>query len=292
MSLAQRLRSFPVWQITLFLALVALGFLVIAQLRSEKPRIRYTTQERQPLIEAVTSLQAQQDQLQSRILDLRAQIAAAEATTQGSDQLVRQLNDALLRSRIAAGLVAIEGPGVILQLDNSVAPADAAGGEEEYSVSGADVRAVVEELWLAGAEAISVNDERVVPTTAIVDIGGTVLVNFAYLQPPYQVKAVGPTDLYEQLALSSGWVDFIQARASRYGIRVSIAEPAAVTIPAYAGSVSMRYSRAAAATPPPAPTPAPTAAPGTPSPSPKATRAPSPKPTKAPKPTPRPARTP
>jgi uncharacterized protein YlxW (UPF0749 family) len=184
MSLGQRLRSFPVWQATLFLALAALGFIVVAQLRSEKPRIRYTTQERQPLIEAVTGLQSQQDQLQAQILDLRARISAAETSTQGSDELVRQLNEQLLHSRIAAGLVALEGPGVVLQLDNSVAPADAAGNDADYTVSGADVRAVVEELWLAGAEAICVNDERVVPTTAIVDIGGTVLVHFPSPQAP------------------------------------------------------------------------------------------------------------
>ena len=58
------------------------------------------------------------------------------------------------------------------------------------------MRTVVEELWLAGAEGVAVNGERVTVATAILDIGGSVLVNSAYLAPPYQVSAIGPTDLY------------------------------------------------------------------------------------------------
>ena len=62
-------------------------------------------------------------------------------------------------------------------------------------VSGRDIRTLVEELWLAGAEAIAVNGERITAATAIIDIGGSVLVNSAYLAPPYQVdgdRAVRP----------------------------------------------------------------------------------------------------
>ena len=67
----RRLRAIPSWQITLGLALLALGFLVAAQLASEVPRARYTTQERTPLVETADELQAQQDGLKARILELR-----------------------------------------------------------------------------------------------------------------------------------------------------------------------------------------------------------------------------
>jgi hypothetical protein len=73
-ALAARVRAIPSWQVTLGLALLALGFLIAAQLASEGPRVRYTTQERSPLVETAIDLQAQQDELKARILDLRAQI--------------------------------------------------------------------------------------------------------------------------------------------------------------------------------------------------------------------------
>jgi uncharacterized protein YlxW (UPF0749 family) len=239
------------WQIALFAALLVLGFLVAAQARAEVPRVRYTTQERAPLVETVLALQAQQESLKDRILALREQMQAVEEGAVGSDTLVRQLNDALLGARVAAGLVALEGPGLVLQLEDSPGPVPPGGALADYRVTAHDLRSVVDELWLAGAEAVAVNGERVVPSTSILDIGGTVLVNSAYLAPPYQVSAIGPADLYDVLAASPGFVELIRARAEPFGIRVSFAQPESIVVPAYAGSATLRYAR------PPAPSPTP-----------------------------------
>lgn len=236
-----RIGSIPTWQITLFIALALLGFLIAAQVRSEAPRVRYTSQERAPLIDTAVELQARQKALQAQILDLRSRITTAEADTQGSDTVARQLNDALFQARLSAGLTALEGGGLVVQLEDALQVSQAAGGAD-LLVTGRDVRTVVEELWLAGAEAVAVNDERVVPTTSIIDIGGSLLVNSAYLAPPYQVKAVGPADLYAQLAASAGWVAFVALRAGQNGIRLAIAEPSDLVVPAYAGSVTIRYA--------------------------------------------------
>ena len=62
MTLIARLRTIPSWQITLGAALLGLGFLIAAQLSSEGPRVRYTTQERTPLVETATELQHRQGQ--------------------------------------------------------------------------------------------------------------------------------------------------------------------------------------------------------------------------------------
>jgi uncharacterized protein YlxW (UPF0749 family) len=236
------MRSTPTWGITLFVALVALGFLIAAQLRSEMPRVRYTSLERAPLIESALGLQVQQKALQAQIRDLRSRIAGAETGTQGSGATVKQLNDALFQARLSAGLSALQGSGLVVQLEDAPQISQSAGGAD-LLVTGRDVRTVVEELWLAGAEAVAVNDERVVSTTSIIDIGGSLLVNSAYLAPPYQVKAVGPADLYAQLAASAGWVEFIASRAGQNGIRLAIAEPVDLVVPVYAGSVTIRYAR-------------------------------------------------
>ena len=78
--------------------------------------------------------------------------------------------------------------------------------------------------------------------------------NSAYLAPPYQVSAIGPPDMLERLTASPGFIDFIRARAESFGIGVSYANLDAVDLPAYAGSVNLRYGR-------PTATPAPSAAP-------------------------------
>jgi uncharacterized protein YlxW (UPF0749 family) len=236
-----RLRNIPSWQVTLGAALLALGFL-IAPSSDRRTARACTTQERTPLLETATELQAEQDELKNRILQLRSDIGSVEGQGAGSADLVRQLNAQLEEARIAAGLIPLTGTGIVLRLEDSQAPVPPGASEADYLVGSHDIRTVVEELWLAGAEAIAVNGERVTPTTAIIDIGSSLLVNSAYLAPPYQVTALGPTDLYDRLSRSPGFVDFVRARGEGYGIRLSFAEPESVDMPAFAGTVTLRYS--------------------------------------------------
>jgi uncharacterized protein YlxW (UPF0749 family) len=243
-----RLRAIPSWQVTLAIALLVLGFLIAAQLAAEGPRIRYTTQERSTLIETSLGLQNQQDALKARILQLRGQISQLEAQGQGSDAQVRQLNADLEQSRIAAGLIPLEGPGIVFLLQDS----GARGAGADSLVSARDVRLVVEELWQAGAEAIAVNGERVTVSTAFLDIGGSVLANSAYLAPPYKIAAIGPRDLYDRLRSSSTFAGFVAGRVEGQGLQLSVAQLDAVDVPAFAGTVNVHFGQPAG-TPVPSP---------------------------------------
>ena len=242
-ALAHRIRRIPSWQVTLGVAFLVLGFLVAAQLASEGPRIRYTSLERTPLVETALDLQAQQEALKEQILELRASIQDLEAAGQGGTAVTRELNAELDQARLAAGLVPMTGPGMVLQLTDSTVPPPQDGNVRDYLVSGNDILVAVEELWLAGAEGIAVNGERVTVGTAVVDIGGSVLVNSAYLAPPYQISAIGPETMYDNLLRSTGFIDFIRGRSETFGIGVSYAIVDAVDLPAYAGSVNLRYGR-------------------------------------------------
>ena len=195
MTAIRRLRAIPSWQVTLGVALLALGFLIAAQLASEGPRVRYTTQERTPLVETANELQSQQDDLKARILALRAQVQTVETQGGASADLVRQLYANLQDARMAAGLIALTGTGIVIQLEDSKAPVPPDGNESDYLVGSRDIRLVIEQLWGAGAEAIAVNGERITTTTAVIDVGTSLLVNSAYLSPPYQVTALGGPDL-------------------------------------------------------------------------------------------------
>ena len=273
-----RVRALPTWQLTLGVALLALGFLIAAQLAAEGPRVQYTTQERTPLVQTAKDLQSEQDGLKARILELRAKIQDVETEGAGAADTVKQLNAQLQQARIAAGLIPLTGTGIVIQLDDSKEPVPPGGSEADYLVGSRDIRVVVEELWGAGAEAISVNGERLTTSTAIIDVGTSVLVNSAYLTPPYQVSALGASDLYQKLSAAPAFVDFVRARGAGYGIQISVAEPESVDIPAFVGTVTLRYSRPIAS-PSPGASAGSSSAPGaspsapTPSPSPAASSA-------------------
>ena len=238
-----RLRRIPSWQLTLGLALLVLGFLMAAQVRSLVPRAEYSSSELPPLRQTAQDLQDSQDQLKQQIVDLRAQIQAAEQQGQGNSALVTALNEQLRQARLAAGLVELEGPGVVISLRDSTQPLppDAAPGDE--LVSAADLRRVISELWLAGAEAISVNGERIAASTALTDIGSSVLVNSSYLQPPYEISAIGPPDLYERFTGAPGFLSFIQDRVQQVGLQLGLLRSDTVDVAAYTGTVNLVEAR-------------------------------------------------
>lgn len=239
-TLVGRLRALPSVQVTLAAALLVLGFLVAAQIAGEGPRVRYSTEERAPLIETALGLQAQQQALKAQILQLRERIGQLEAQGPGAAESLKRLYADLADARLAAGLIGISGRGVAFKLEDGNQ-----GDGLDALVTAHDVRVLVEELWLAGAEAIAVNGERVVGSTAILDIGGSILVNSAYLAQPYTVSAIGPRDLYDRLQASVAFVQFVQGRVEPSGLRLSVAQPDKIDLPAFAGTVNLRYARPA-----------------------------------------------
>jgi uncharacterized protein YlxW (UPF0749 family) len=241
-GLLTRLRSLPSVQVTLAMALLVLGFLIAAQISAAGPRIRYSTEERTPLIETALSLQSQQEALKTQILGLRSRIGELEAQDPGAAESLRRLYGQLEEARLAAGLIAVTGRGLAFRLEDGTQ----GGGGVDALVSARDVRILVEELWLAGAQGIAINGERLVGSTAIIDIGGSILVNSAYLAPPFTITAIGPADLYQRLQASVAFAEFVRGRIEPSGLRLSVAELEKADLPAFAGTVGLRYARPAA----------------------------------------------
>lgn len=237
-AVVARLRSLPSVQVTLALALLVLGFLIAAQIAAQGPRTRYSSEERAPLIETALSLQSQQQTLKDQIVELRRQIGALEAQDPGAAASLRRLYADLEEARLAAGLIAISGPGLAFRIEDGTR-----GGGLDALVTARDVRILVEELWLAGAEGVSVNGERLVGSSAIIDIGGSMLVNSAYLAPPFTIRAIGPPDLYDRLRSSVAFAEFVRSRIERAGISLSVAELDMVDLPAFAGTVNVRVAQ-------------------------------------------------
>ena len=114
------------------------------------------------------------------------------------------------QTNLMSGKVDVQGEGIIITLTDT----------DEKSVASLDLVNLVNELVLAGAEAISINDNRVVNMTDIVDIGNQfIVINSQRISSPYIIKAIGEK-MYLQSALTikSGFVDRIKAS----GINVSI----------------------------------------------------------------------
>jgi uncharacterized protein YlxW (UPF0749 family) len=123
-----------------------------------------------------------------------------------------------------------------------------------------DVRAVVNQLWSSGAEAIAVDDVRLTPTSAIRFAGQAVLVDFRPVSAPYTISAIGPADALNTDLTTSPIADRLRTLSSAYGFVFSVSQSSAVRLPASTGG-GPKYAHTDAATPTPDATPTPGATP-------------------------------
>ncbi|MCW2528637.1 MAG: hypothetical protein JWM76_3497, partial [Pseudonocardiales bacterium] len=145
----------------------------------------------------ISQAQKDGDNLERTAADLDRKVAAGRAAAIGSGS-----NTELTKAEAQAGTTAVRGPGIRVVMGNPSAPTGAAGtGRAGTTPIGAisvltdtDVRAVVNELWLDGAEAISVNTIRLTPISAIRFAGQAVLVDFQPITSPYTIEAIGDSN--------------------------------------------------------------------------------------------------
>lgn len=200
------------------------------------------------LVQRVRQAERDGTTLQATLSTLARKLAASRnAALPQSGALARQL----ARQQLAAGAVAVRGPGLVVTLtDAPTTPRSAAPRAGTVPIgSGSiltdrDVRSVADELWHDGAEAIAVNGVRLTPTSAIRFAGQAVLVDLQPVTSPYTISAIGDAD---RLATS-----FAQsAVASRYltlrgadGIGFRFADRTSIRLPA-GSPASPRYARTA-----------------------------------------------
>jgi len=160
------------------------------------------------------------------------------------------------------GAVAVRGPGLRVVLSDAAQDATAADAPAGSGrVVDRDLQTVVNGLWLAGAEAVSVNGQRLTSLSAIRAAGGALLVDYRPLTPPYVLSAVGdPAALQTRLAAEAAG-RYLRALQDNYGIGVRIETADALQLPA-ASRLELRSAVPAGApgAPPVTPvTPAPSA---------------------------------
>jgi len=230
------------FSLSVIVASVVLGFLLTVQFRSTAARIPTREQGRLVTAEAMRRLEDEQRQLKERIGELRAQIADLQHTTDTGTPAGAVAAD-LDSLRLATGLVALHGPGVIVTLDDSTKPMGASDDANNFLIHDYELRDVVNALWLAGAEAISINGERLVTVSSLYCVGSTILVNDTRLSPPYEVRAIGDQAALEQAMQNPGNLAPFRSKVRLYGVQFRVTAHKDVTVPAYMGNLGVRYAQ-------------------------------------------------
>ena len=174
--------------------------------------------ERSELISRVQTAEREQDQLRGRVTTLTQEIATLRAAALGDDDAARVVESRIDALDPAVGNVAVDGPGVLIVVDDS--PSAAADARDR--VLDIDLQVLANGLWEADAEAVAINGHRLSGLTAIRSAGDAITVDYRSLTRPYRVEAIGnPRTLQARFVESSAgawWNDLAQNRRMRYEI--------------------------------------------------------------------------
>ncbi|HHY35320.1 MAG TPA: DUF881 domain-containing protein [Firmicutes bacterium] len=224
-------------QLILTVVLMIFGFMLALQLKA-RPAItaNISYQRAAELTALLKAVEEERNSLREEVKQLRDRLAESAAGLSREQALREELS----KARILAGLADVKGPGVIVQMTDSKKPSSAGQDPNVYLIHDDDVRAVVNELFSAGAEAVSINGQRFVATTEIRCAGPVFMINGVRIAPPIEIRAIGdPETLDSALHLRGGVIDNL----ALWGIEVKVKREEEVLVPAYNGTLQFKYAK-------------------------------------------------
>ena len=224
----------------LLLACLLFGALIVVAVRSTPADPGVRLPQRFRLVGLIHREQAQARQLHAQADELRTRLEAIRRDTATRQAGALGINNEVAGTGLAAGVDAIAGPGLRVTLDDSDRKQSPTGNVNDLVFHSQDVQAVVNALWRAGAEAVAINGQRLVSTSAVLCVGNTLLLNGTVHSPPYVVTAIGAVgERFDADRL----VRRLHDDADAFGLRFSVSSESDLRVPAFDGAVAPRYAK-------------------------------------------------
>ena len=203
-----------------------LGFMVAVQVKTMQQGANSSTQYQR--IEQLADMLLQTEQERDELKAELASVKNGSAASAMPDNI-----------SIMAGTTAVKGPGVVLTVEDSKRSISSAENTNLYIIHDEDMLKIINELKAAGAEAIAINDQRLISTSELRCAGPTISINNTRVSAPFVIKAVGDARSMEDAVKMRGGV---AESLSVWGIQLSIKKDSNIIIPAYKGSVQFKYA--------------------------------------------------
>ena len=221
---------------------VILGVLLAIQLKSVKinnadsaaaaGRLETLQELYNETLDKLDATQSQLEASQAEVQRFREEAASGSGVSEALKSEVEKLE-------LQLGLVDVEGPGVMVSMRDSAAQS-VTGDDQKYIIHDSDLLSVINDLRDAGAEAISLNGERLLSTSEVRCAGAVVIVNGRRYAAPFVLNAIGDSaTLYNALTMRGGVVDVL----GQWKIEVKVTPSEKLTVPKYNGVVDFRYAK-------------------------------------------------
>lgn len=193
----------------------------------------------QGYLEQLKQVRAEKDEALQELNKLEERLNKIEKEKADEDFFVKGVVSDLEKYKMAAGVEDVKGPGVIVTVDD---PDQTEGIVDDYSfimLHSDLLLSLINKMKDAGAEAISINGQRILATTEISLAGNNVNINTVPTAPPYVIKAIGdPDTIASTLTIRFGIIE----QMKNYGLRINIDKKDEIQIPRFSGIIKYRYA--------------------------------------------------
>lgn len=242
------MKLFKYWQLPLAFVLFLTGIMLMLALQTLRGEAESPTQQKsKDLVAMIQQQEKQLDELKKNIDNRRKNLDEYQKSLSEGMLETKQLQFELDNLKVLSGLYPVEGEGITVYLDDNTKGKELAfiknpeqAKVEDFLIHDKHLLYIVYELRTAGAEAISINNQRIVSSTDIRCVGTTIQVNAERLGPPFVIKAIGDPDKLTKI---------LEADRSQYnilklaGYPVHIEKSNNLVIDSYKGSYQFNHAQ-------------------------------------------------
>lgn len=223
--------------IVIGIALFFLSMLLTAQMKTISKSEEVIAGKREDqLADDLVTLQRKYNELKEQSEQNQKVVEEYRNNSSTNNTLISSMTDQINQLSMLAGTTDLKGEGIVMTLTDGTKVTDPSLRSDSL-VHDSDILTVVNELKAAGAEAISVNGQRIIATSAIRCVGPVIQVNYQKVAAPFEIKAIGNAQYLESaMNIKSGVADMLK----QLGVGVTISRQNNVEIPKYEGTFGFK----------------------------------------------------
>lgn len=186
------------------------------------------------LKEALANYKEKYEETTQELIATREKIEEYKKNEKSEEDAVALLEEDVKRANMLLGMTDVRGEGIVITMENNIRYDE----WESSIITAADLVVLINELRLAGAEAISINGERIVANSDIFDVGNFIYINGQRTTSPYTIKAIGDKKYLESaLSIKGGYID----TNTSWGYIIKMETQNDITINKYEGEMTLNY---------------------------------------------------
>ena len=232
--------ALPARSLAMMAGLLSIGLLFTTAAMHVQRDAGVVSAEKISLLEQIDQASDRSTALEEAVSELEDDILEIE--TRAGQNIVQgeELRQLMASAQAVVGAAPVTGPGIVVTVNNS-----APGGEFDECdpslqvVLDYDLQQVLNGLWAVGAEAVSINDERVTPLTAMRSVNDVILVNIRPIAPPYVISAIGDPQRLAGEFLDGPGGKYLQQIFQTCGIQFTIENRESLRLPRGAASLQV-----------------------------------------------------